>query len=206
MRVSTRVWKPGVPLFAAILLVTAPSFAQGSAPQVLFGQSTPGLQMRLFVDRVETGQSKIPKFRVELRNIGDAGLLLDLGTMTPDGTRQYATAVSLILSDAQGETQRLELRAPRQADSVATKTFLLPLPAGAAFSFLVDLRSYWTITSKQFDPSLRPGTYVLMAEFNGIIEPNVLSAQRYTLRTFDVVYSQTNGAPTSNKVEFDVGR
>ena len=223
MRMSTKVWKPTVPLFAAILLA-GPLFAQQPAQQVLFGQSIPGLQMRLFVDRVETGQSKIPRFRVELHNVGDAGLLLDLGTMTPDGARQYPTAVSLILSDAQGETQRLELREPRQPNDAGKKKFLLPLPAGAAFSFLVDVHNYWTIASKQFDLSLRPGTYSLVAQFNAFAETNLrepLSAQGYMPlagtfyvvylqpngvpgATFDIVYSQPNGIPTSNKVQFEV--
>ena len=79
MRISTKVWKPTVPLLTAILLVAGSLFAQEPAPLPSFGQSVPGLQVRLFVDPAETGQSKIPKFRVELRNVGDTGLLLDLG-------------------------------------------------------------------------------------------------------------------------------
>jgi hypothetical protein len=210
MRISAKVWNPTVPLLAAILLLPGLSSAQEPAAQVSFGPSIPGLQMRLFVERMETAQPPIPRFRVELRNVGDTGLLLDLGSMTPDGARQYPTAVSLILSDGQGETQRLELRAPSQVNGAAKKTFLLPLPAGARFSFLVDLRNYWTIASQQFDSSLRPGTYSLLAQFNAFSEANVgepLSAEGYVLssRMFDIVYPQPNGVPTSNKVQFEVG-
>jgi len=133
MRISTKVWKPTVPLFAAILLLAGSLSAQEPVPQASLDQSMSGksvdsLQMRLFVDRLETGQAKTPRFRVELRNVGETGLLLDLGTMTPDGARQFPTAVSLLLSDERGETQRLELRAPRQVNGAAKKTFLLPLP------------------------------------------------------------------------------
>jgi hypothetical protein len=42
----------------------------------------------------------------------------------------------------------------------------LPLPAGATFSFPVDLDDYWAPTSKDFDASrLKPGTYWLAAQF-----------------------------------------
>lgn len=219
MRIPAKVCKLTVPVAASIFLVASPLSAQVFVH--VPGEPAGGLQMRLFVDRAETGQFRIPRFRVELRNVGDTDRLLDLGTMTPDGARQYPTAVSLILSDAQGKTQRLELRAPRQENSAARKTFLLPLPAGAAFSFLVDLRNYWTIASKQFDPALKPGTYSLMAQLNAFAETSVrdslsatstlrrsLSAEGYVLlvRTFDNASSEPGGVPTSNGVVFEIGR
>jgi len=53
--------------------------------------------MRIYLDQAATGQSKVPRFKVELRNVGEKDLLLNLGIMTRSGEQQYPSAVSLIL-------------------------------------------------------------------------------------------------------------
>jgi hypothetical protein len=65
--------------------------------------------MRISLDGAVNGQFKVPKFRVELRNVGGKDLLLNLGAKIRDGRRQYLTAVSLVLLDAQQGAQWLEL-------------------------------------------------------------------------------------------------
>jgi hypothetical protein len=124
--------------------------------------------MRIYVDQGEGGQSKVPKFRVELRNAGEKDLLLNLGIMARGGKQQYPTAVSLILIDARS-LQRLELNRPCQVVDAEKETLYLPLPVGASFSFPVDLDNYWVVTSKESDYKLKPGTYWLAAHLNGFI-------------------------------------
>jgi hypothetical protein len=62
-----------------------------------WGNTAHGLQMRIYLDQAATGQSKVPKFKVELRNVGERDVLLNFGIMARNGEQQYATAVSLIL-------------------------------------------------------------------------------------------------------------
>jgi hypothetical protein len=167
-------------------------------------------KMRIYVDQAEADQSRVPTFRVELRNVGETDLLLNLGIMTHNGERQYPTAVSLILANSQGESQRLELKGFRQVSGSANETLFPPLPAGAAFSLPVDLDSYWSAASKEFDRSLKPGSYSLVAQFNGSIETNVRrpfprqqeipGQQPGLVFTFDIVNPQVIGIPTSNRL------
>lgn len=77
------------------------------------GPAVDGLQMRVYLAQAAAAQSSIPKLRVEFRNVGEKDLLLNLGIMTGHGAEQYPTAVLLILVDAQGSEEWLELkRAP----------------------------------------------------------------------------------------------
>jgi hypothetical protein len=140
MKPSRRVQK--VLIYVTTLLSLGGLSAAQSANPKVWGRSVDGLQMRIYVDQGEGGQSKVPKFRVELRNAGEKDLLLNLGIMARDGKQQYPTAVSLILIDARS-LQRLELNRPCQVVDAEKETLYLPLPVGASFSFSVDLDNYW---------------------------------------------------------------
>lgn len=111
--------------------------------------------MRICLAQAAAAQSSIPKLRVEFRNVGEKDLLLNLGIMTGHGAEQYPTAVLLILVDAQGSEEWLELKRPHQVNDAKNEPLLLPLPVGATFSFGVDLENYWTPTLKE--SSIYPG-------------------------------------------------
>src|ERR1700692_351660 len=85
-----------------------------------------GLQMSVYLDRTQSGR-EVPKFRVELRNVEKSDLVLDLGTMGPDGGWQSPNAISLILVDPQGKSHRLELKSFRADTRTDKKTLFLPL-------------------------------------------------------------------------------
>jgi hypothetical protein len=91
------------------------------------------------------------KFRVELRNGRQHDLLLNLGIMNRNGGHQYPNAISLILEDAQGQPQRLELKKSFQVSDARKAGLFLPLPVGATFSFPVDLDNYWAPNTLQFE-------------------------------------------------------
>ena len=152
-------------LFTSLLLLGGLSAAPQPSPQV-WGAAVSGLQMTISLDPAERGQSKSPKFRVELRNAGENDLILNLGIMLANGKRQYPLAVVLTLTDAQGTSRRLELREP---PFVAGRVdpLVLPLPVGSAFSIPVDLDQYWPAASGEVDYKLRPGTYSLDAQLTG---------------------------------------
>ena len=190
---------------AALLSIGGLSLAQKPNSRD-WGSATNGLQMRISVDSSTIEQSKVPKFRVALRNAGEKDLLLNLGTKSLYGHRQYLTEVSLILEDAQGVSQRLELKRTVPVDDAETETLSLPLPVGAVFSFPVDLDDYWVATSKESAAhKLKPGTYFIAAHLNGFIRtvpPFVVS--RYAglgqpltalARTFDTVNPATGLGP-----------
>lgn len=167
--------------------------------------------MRIVLDQAAVGQSPIPKLRVEFRNGGEKDLLLNLGIMTRHGAEQYPTAVSLIVVDAQGDEKWLELKRPHQDSKI--EPFFMPLPAGATFSFGVDLDDYWTPTSEEDDYTLKPGTYLLAAHLARFGETNPQFVARFALQTgdgrpFDVVNPQVGLGPypISNIMRLQVPR
>ena len=179
--------------------------------------------MRVYLDQAATGQSKAPRFRVELRNVGEKDLRLNLGITTRNGEQQYPTAVSLILADSQRLFQLIELRRSIPVSDVGKETLYLPLAVGATFSFPVDLDHYWAVNSKEIDYKLKPGTYWLAAHLNGFIRtgPPLFVALpvagpgqplHVSERTFDMVYDsdfaypQTGFGPPpmSNALQFEV--
>ena len=154
MKPSKRVQK-AISFVATLLLLGGLSVAQEPKAKD-WGNPVDGLQMRIYLDQAGTGQSKVPRFKVELRNVGEKDLLLNLGIMTRSGEQQYHSAVSLILVDSQRLFQFIELKRSLPASEAGKETLYLPLPVGASFSFPVDLDNYWAVNSKEFD-KLKPG-------------------------------------------------
>jgi hypothetical protein len=201
---------------AALLLMGGLSLAKEPSSGD-WGSAVNGLQMRISVDSSAVDQSKVPKFRVELRNVGEKDLLLNLGTKSLDGRHQYLTAVSLILEDEQGELQWLELRRSVPVGDPGTETVALPLPVGAVFSFPVDLDDYRLATSKESAAQkLKPGTYLIAAHLKGfsrvvrVAEPGVGVPVRFVepglLSRFDTVNPETGlgPAPVSKALRIEI--
>lgn len=204
--------------FAVLLAVAQPVFGQvrlvnGEAIMTLPGPATEGLTVALSVDRKPLRSSTVPIFRVELRNAGRHDLLLNLGTMAPDGSRQYPSAISLLLVGPDGKPQRLVVKtSPDVTGRSHNKSFVLPLPAGATFSFPVNLHDYWIFHSNRVNSQLAPGRYLLTAQLTG---PTDLMDVRFWNQTpretpiseapFDQV-QQPSGIPTSNELQFEIAR
>jgi hypothetical protein len=214
MRPSKRVQE--VIFFVATLLLLCGLSAAQKPNTINWGKSVYGLQMSIYHDQAEDRQSEFSRFRVEFRNTGHNDLLLNLGIMSRNGGQQYPDAVSLIIEDAEGKPQRLELKKSFQPSDAGT-TLFLPLPVGATFSFPVDLHDYRAVTSKEFDSRLKPGTYWLAAQFTGFNQANnrvILAAQGpvqagptlLPVRTFDTVNPENalGAPPISNTLRFEV--
>jgi hypothetical protein len=207
-------------IFAAALLVAAaPVAAQEAAPGGQLTLSIPDaslqeLTITLRLDNQGFHRSNVPRFRVELRNAGQHGLLLNLGTMTSDGARQYPSAISLVLVGPEGRPQRLELKTFQPTTGPGYKPLALPLPAGGTFSFPVDLDNYWVLGSNGFNSKLGPGKYSLIAQFGGLsglmnvrlFPEQVPRELPVSEAPFDHVYSQASGIPTSNRMQFEITR
>jgi hypothetical protein len=211
MKPSRRV-QSAINFSATLLLLGGLSAAQEPEAND-WGHTVNGLQMRIYLDQA-TGQSEVPRFKVELRNVGEKDLLLNLGTMARNGRQQYATAVSLILVDAQGEPQWLVLKRSLLSSDAGREPLFLPLPIGATFSFPVELDNYWAASSKQFDSKLKPGTYRLGAHLTGFIETDNRRTfhtegpgfQPVARRSFDSVNPELalGVPPMSNTLKFEV--
>jgi hypothetical protein len=211
MHPSSRLRKvSGVVLAATLLLFCGSSSAQESGQVLSLAGKPDGLQLSISLDAAARPPD-VPAFKVELRNVGKRDLLLDLGTVSSNG-QQYPTAVSLILGDQQGDSQRLQLKTFSVPNAPGTKPLLLPLPVGATFSFPVDLRNYWVLGNKEFSPKLKPGTYSLEAQFAGLDSGHLMPTLAElppldpTQMPFDMVYSSQTGMPTSNQLHFRVAR
>lgn len=178
MKLSHTVQKVIIPSVVTLFLLAGLSRAQEQNSKD-WGAAANGLQLRIYLDKAAADQSTAPKFRVEMRNVGQQDLLLNLGVVTRNG-EQYPTAVSLILVDAQRIFQLIELKRSVPVSDGGSKTLYLPLPVGATFSFRVDLDDYWAMNSKEFDYKLKAGTYWLAAHLN---EGFVTTGPQFLVRT-----------------------
>jgi hypothetical protein len=90
-----------------------------------WGNTVHGLQMRIYLDQAATGQSKVPSFKVELRNVGEKDLLFNLGTMTRNGAQYDPNSYAL---------------AGRSFDKVNPERDLGPPPMSNTLQFEVPIR------------------------------------------------------------------
>jgi hypothetical protein len=106
---------------------------------------------------------------LEVRNTAPRDAVLDLGIMLANGARQYPSAITLTLTDAEGRVHQGVLAEP---GFVAGRLdpFIVPLPHGASLSFPLDLTKYALHASGQkeelrIDPTKPP--YTVQAQFTG---------------------------------------
>jgi hypothetical protein len=161
MMLPNRIYKivPGV-LFTGVLFLAGSSATTKAIPKS-WGETVSGLQLAIHREPAERAQSKVPSFRVELRNAGESDLILNLGSMLANGRKQYPDAVVLILTDSQGKSQTLELQGPAGVAG-RVDALVVPIPVGSTFSIPVDLEKYGPFGFKW-----KPGAYSLEAQLKG---------------------------------------
>jgi hypothetical protein len=76
------------------------------------GQVNRELKMNAHLDAAAVGESKVPKFRVDLQNAGEDDLILNLGITLANGRKQYPKDIVLLLTDSPGKARRFELKEP----------------------------------------------------------------------------------------------
>jgi hypothetical protein len=190
MKLPKRVHKNLLVVLVASLLlrpvVSAALNPRGQASDEPVG----GLQIAVFPEPDESGHGKVPKFRVELRNVGEDDMILDLGGM--NGKKQDPKNIALTLFDARGRSLHLvDLTQPMYAAGWVGPMFL-PLPAGSRFSIAVDLARYWLpMSDDEVEKPLAHGTYWLQAQFSvkGDSQPE---------------RSSWSGTITSNRLRFNI--
>lgn len=151
---------PAAVILLALLGVSAGSRAHNS------GKPVAGLQLKLRAQALDGRQRGVPRFTIELRNTGSDDLVLKLGAMLANGRRQQPLAVTLIIADAQGKSQLLELRAGGIVGG-RVDPMVVPLLAGASYIFSADLADYWVSGSADPEFHLAPGDYAVEARFTG---------------------------------------
>jgi hypothetical protein len=185
-----------VGLFVSVPLLCALSASQNPAPKA-WGKSINGLQMTIYLDQMDSEQSKLPKFRVELRDAGAHDLIVNLGMMLANGKLQYPDAVDLTLTDAQGVSHPLGLLGPIVIDG-RVDPLVVPIPVGAAFSIPVDLDKY---VGDELPRQLKSGFYSLQANFAGRVvtdDETNLDVKGISLMPY------WTGTVTSNKLRFEI--
>lgn len=108
--------------------------------------------------------------RVELHNPGAEDLVLNLGIELANGAKQYPNAVAYTLTTPDGQILHLE---PWEPAFIAGRVdpLIVPLPAGAAFSFLVNLEAYVAPKQNIWKLQLARGRYTLRAKYTGKAVP-----------------------------------
>jgi hypothetical protein len=200
MKLPKRVHKNIMLVLIASLLALGGLAARLKPSARTWGEAVNGLQITIYPDQFDSTPSKTPKFRVELRNAGQKDLVVNLGAMLANGKRQYPNAVVLVLTDAQGKSRRLDLREPG-AIAGRVDPFILPIPIGATFSIPVDLDKYVAAESREFDYKLKPGSYLLDAQFTG----RSVSQQEANLDVKGIaLMPYWTGTVASNQLRFEI--
>jgi hypothetical protein len=148
-------------------------------------------------------------FRVEMRNLGNQDLVLNLGIELANGAKQYPDAVKCTLTTPDGRVLHLESMEP---GIIAGRVdpLIVPLPAGALFSFLVDLNEYAAPKEKIWQLAFPRGRYTLQAEYTGRAVPqsqaNVdvrgIALMHYwvgTATSAPLVFTIEDGEPSSDR-------
>jgi hypothetical protein len=185
-----------MPLLAVFL-----TLARAQGPQVS-RQPRRDLEMTLRRDAGVQDQTKLPRFQLELRNVGEHDLVLNLGITLANGSRQYPQAIVLTIVDPQGKSRPFDLIEP---GGVAGRMdpLILPLPVGSAFSLPIDLSKYWPAASKEFEFRFYRGRYSLEARFTG----KGVSSQETNLDVKGIaLMPYWTGTATSNRLQFEVDK
>jgi hypothetical protein len=111
------------------------------------------------------------RFQVQLRNPTDHDLMLDIGTVL--GSVQVPRRIQLFLTGKDGRTLQVEpLRGNAGIIGGRVDPMLLPLPAGASYSFPVDLKNYFAPEAHIWQLMLPSGHYKLKAEYESEARPD----------------------------------
>jgi hypothetical protein len=167
-------------------------------------QANRELEINVRLDAADAGQSKVPKFRVELRNTGENDLTLNLGIMLANGRKQYPTNIILIVTDPEGKARRFELGGPAYIAG-REDPLVVPLATGTTFSLPVDMGKYVAAAPNNvgydFEYKLKPGAYFVEAQFHGrgVTQQEAdLDSQGITLMPY------WTGTISSNRLAFKV--
>ena len=69
------------------------------------------LEVTMHLDATAHNQSDLPKFRMERQNIGERDLILNLGFTLSNGSKQYPSALVLLIIDPEGKARQFDLMA-----------------------------------------------------------------------------------------------
>src|SRR4029077_19626759 len=89
-----------------------------------------------------TAKDGLPGFRIKVANSGSKDLVLNIGMLIANGSRQYASAIELLLTDQKGKTWKFPTGDPGSVGG-RVDPFVLPLPAGAMFIVPLNLDVDW---------------------------------------------------------------
>jgi hypothetical protein len=185
-----------IALIAVFLILLVGHIPQASS------QPSRELEITMHIDATAHNPFDLPKFRMELRNIGERDLILNLGFTLSNGSKQYPSALVLMIIDPQGKARQFDLIGPA---GVAGRMdpLILPLPVGSTFSLPVDLGKYWAAQSKEFDYKFQRGTYSIQARLTG----KAVSPQEANLDVKGIaLMPYWTGTVTSSQLPFDASK
>jgi hypothetical protein len=129
-------------------------------------QRTLKLELTIAYDHYEIEHTGDVELKFTFINAGKQDLLLALG---PSGYKM-PDAIDLILDDANGRIQRLNLMRPSGVAS-GIGWFRIPVNAGGSYSISQNLSQYLNPGDHAPGAKLSAGTYSVQAEFTGTDEP-----------------------------------
>jgi hypothetical protein len=197
MNFSTSVRKTmKIALICVFLILLVDHIPQASS------QPSRELEVTMHLDATGHIQSDLPKFRMELQNIGKRDLVLNLGITLSNGSKQYPDALVLMIIDPQGKARQFDLIGPAVVAG-RLDPLILPLPIGSTFSLPVDLGKYCAAQSKEFEYKFQRGTYSIQARFTG----KAVTQQEANLDVKGIaLMPYWTGTVTSNQLPFDVSK
>lgn len=162
MKMQRFVGAVGVGLCGLLCLVLfiVPSGGQTTANEQ-WGVPTQGLQMSISVPNPD--KSGKPEFQMAIRNVGEKGIILNLGMI--HAAAQIPTNIRLTLVDDTGTKRKLEVSTPNIAGRV--DDYIVPLRVGSTYILKLKLGELWWPNQIKTGFKLNPGKYRVSAQFVG---------------------------------------
>jgi hypothetical protein len=160
-----RCFESLITLTAALLVtLTATAFGQRPSRETAGTCGAPVAGIELCLSRSPQPDGAT----LEVKNTGPKDAVLNLGIMLANGARQYPTAITLVLTDAEGRQHHAELAEPAMVGG-RLDPFIVPLPSGASLKLPLHISKYALYASGHMedfrpDPNKR---YTVQAQFTG---------------------------------------
>lgn len=134
----------------------------------------PATHLKLSVRPSSSESADAFRLYVTFENVGEHDTVLNLGIMLANGKLQSPSAVRLTLADTEGQVRELHFSDRRYAGIAGrVDPFIVPLPAGAAYTLKLDLQDYCSSIPNEFRIKLKANEYRISAKFTGEGAPHL---------------------------------
>lgn len=154
-----------------LMLMLVAALQTDAAMPKTWGPPVNGLRMGIYPVTSGDLPSTGAEFYVAFQNVGDSDFSLNLGYMMKMGKLMEPFFIQLIVTDATGQTRRLQQVSPRPGEhhvSGRFDDFVVGLGVGSTYTLRIRVDTYWDLANKKEIPiRWNVGRHRIQARFDG---------------------------------------